>query len=88
MFEDSVHFVNNVKHEKSMEQNPFRDAYTLSASEEIPNSLRNSHGVDGVQDIPPFVSFLSQTNLVLILPSYFSNINFNIIIPSTFISYK
>ena len=60
----------------------------VSASEEIPHSLRKVHGDYHVQDIPPFVSFMSLTNQVLTLLSYFCNINFNIIILSTFMSYK
>lgn len=57
MFEDSVHFVNNVEHEKSMEQNPFRHATTLSASQEIPYTVRTRHVDYRVEDIAPFVFF-------------------------------
>jgi len=60
MFEDSVHFVNIVEHEKSMEQNPFRDANTLSSCQEISRTLRNRRVDYRFQDIPPFVSFLTQ----------------------------
>jgi hypothetical protein len=61
---------------KSMEQNTFRDA-NMSASQEIRCALRTRFDDYCIQDSPPFVSFLNQTNLVHTLPTYFSNISFN-----------
>jgi len=59
------------------------EANSCSVSQEILSLLRNGKVHYRVRKSPPPVPILNQIHPVHTLPSYFSRINFNIILPST-----
>jgi hypothetical protein len=65
-----------------MEQSPW-EANRSSANQEIPHILLNLKFHYHTHNSPPLVPILSQINTVHTLPSYFSKIHFNIILPPT-----
>jgi hypothetical protein len=66
-----------------MEDSPFWEANSHSASQEIPYLLWNPIAHFRIHKSPLMVPILSQMNSVYILPPYSPKIHFNIIIPST-----
>ena len=54
-----------------MEQNPYSEADSPSASQDIPHVLRNRKFHYRVHKSPPLVPILSQINLVHALQTYF-----------------
>jgi hypothetical protein len=65
-----------------MQQNPSCEANSISASRKLPRLLWNTEVHYSVHKNPPLVSILSQINTFHNLPSYFSKIRSNIILPS------
>jgi len=66
-----------------MQQRPSWKIYIPSTSHEIPCIWRNPQVHYHVHKSPPMVSILSQMNSVNTLPSCFSTLHLNIVLPST-----
>jgi hypothetical protein len=64
-----------------MEQSPSREANSHSASPEIPPFLWNPKVHYRVHNSPPLIPILSQMKPVHNFPSYFPNIQSNVIFP-------
>jgi hypothetical protein len=71
----------------SMELSPSRRAQSRSATQEFPEILWKPKVHYRDDNSPPLVSIPSQTNPVHITPSYFSKLNFNIILSPMFRSF-